>query len=120
MTQDEVRQVLIDRRSQLGWSRTRLARELGVSRQSIWNQENGHRGLNIELLPKWASALGLELQFTVGPSDEALQELPPELQALVARYLDLLPEIARRNPDYAGALKAELDYYEASSRQQAS
>jgi transcriptional regulator with XRE-family HTH domain len=47
--------------TELGWSQTRLARELGVSPQRVWDILNRDRGLNEATIRQLATALGIEI-----------------------------------------------------------
>lgn len=57
--------IVEDRLKELGWTRSQLAREMGVSRQHVTDHLNSHVNSSTETLEKFLDALGLEPRLTV-------------------------------------------------------
>lgn len=65
MIREQFIQIVEDRLKQLGWSRSDLAREMGVTRQFVTGHLNSHVNASTETMEKFLSALGLEPRLTV-------------------------------------------------------
>jgi transcriptional regulator with XRE-family HTH domain len=72
-----------DRRREIGWSQTELARRIGTSRSWVSEVENGKAGVEAGLALKALLALGLVLDVrprganTISPAERTAPALPP-------------------------------------------
>jgi transcriptional regulator with XRE-family HTH domain len=59
----QVRDRLRNRRKALGWSQKQLADAMGTVQSHVSELENGRIGMGVEMLLRWAGALGFGLQL---------------------------------------------------------
>lgn len=62
----DIRKIVADRLERIGRTQYWLAKQIGMSRQGVWNYMNRKSDMNSETLDKVLEALGLEVR----PKDE--------------------------------------------------
>ena len=58
-----LRELIMRRLDDLGWTRTDLARRMGTSPEVVYDHMSGRKGFSGATLTKYLDALGVELRF---------------------------------------------------------
>lgn len=88
-------EVLRDKRSALGWTQRRLAKELNTSQLCVWKWETGRTLPNLALLISIADVFSCSLDELLGRSDEAWH---PPVKIGQKVYAALLPVLDLDKP----------------------
>lgn len=78
---------ILDALDSVGWNKTRLAKEMGVSRQQISKYVKGEENFKIETICKLEKVLGVELVTIVHEDEEVVRKG-------TWKYVETIPQVA--------------------------
>lgn len=108
------------RRQELGYSVAKLAGQLGVTPQAVFNWESQVRAPAKAHIPKLAELLGLRVEELLGATEAPLPEVsmtPEKGRLALADAMQLHDERVRLAIEECRRLRAELDRAEARQRE---
>jgi len=91
----EIGEAIKKRRKELGFSQEQLADKVGVSYQQLQRYENGNSMINVEIVQRIATALGMsitavfEADYSQGGAESAAAVISAEEKTLLRYFRDL-------------------------------